>query len=126
MNRYLVEDLSPRLLVVGTAMAAGLALEAAEGAAAARMIAIIALGFAVACVIDAMAARHPAWRAAEMVSVGIVCFALLLERGGMLPASIALILVSSMGLEDCKPGEIVASTVMFGLMGAEFVPLLLR
>ena len=127
LYRHFVEDLSSRLMLIVTlALALAIALEAGEGAPAGRMAGIIALGLAVSCVVDAAAARQPVWRFAEMVPVGIICFALLLERGGMLPASIALILVSSMGLEDCKPGEIVASTVMLGLMGAELAPLLLR
>ena len=127
LYRHFVGDLSSRLmLILSLALALAIVLEAGEGAVAGRMAGIIALGVAVSWVVDAVAARRPAWRSAGMVPVAIVCFALLLERGGMLPASIALILVSSMGLEDCKPGEIVASTVMLGLLGAELAPLLWR
>ena len=126
-SRHFTGDLSSRLIViVGFVMALAIAVEAGGGEPAARTAGIICLGCAVSWVVDVVAARRPVWRSAEMVSVGIVCFALLLERGGMLPASIALILVSSMGLEDCKPGEIVASTVMLGLLGAELAPLVLR
>ena len=84
-----------------------------------RVVGIIALGMFVGWMVEQVSLRLPAWKAADMVPMGILCFALLLDRGGMAPPSIALILVSSLGLNEFKPAEIVVNTVMLGILGVE-------
>lgn len=117
MHRHLIDELPIRLLLIAVAAC----LLAAD---APRLVGLVALGLAVAFVVEIAAAHLPAWRAADMVPIGIVCFALLLERAGMAPSSVAFILVSSLGLDDHKPAEIVVNTVMLGLFSLELAQLL--
>jgi hypothetical protein len=59
-----------------------------------------------------------------MVTIGIVCFALLLEPSpllpflptGMLPALVALVLISSLGGEEFKLGEVIGNMVVLAIL----------
>jgi hypothetical protein len=73
-------------------------------------------------VLTLLGVSQPHWPLLRMITVGILCFALLLERGGIAPASITLILVSSMGTEEFVPGEIAANTVVIAIMCALLAP----
>src|SRR5262245_2843272 len=46
--------------------------------------------------------ERPKWKPITMVTIGIVLFALLFERTGLLPALIVLVFVSSLGGEEFK------------------------
>src|SRR6476620_6843526 len=54
------------------------------------------------------ATEAPKWKPITMVTIGIVCFALLFERAGLLPALIVLILISSLGGDEFKLTEVLA------------------
>jgi len=58
----------------------------------------------------------PKWKPITMVTIGIVCFALLFERTGMLPSLIVLILISSLGGEEFKLTEVIANMVVLSIM----------
>jgi hypothetical protein len=48
--------------------------------------------------------------------VGIVCFALLFERAGLLPALVVLDLIASLGGEEFKLTEVIANMVVLSIM----------
>ena len=58
----------------------------------------------------------PKWKPITMVTIGIVCFALLFERAGLLPALVALILIASLGGEEFKLTEVIANMVVLSIM----------
>jgi hypothetical protein len=58
----------------------------------------------------------PKWKPITMVTIGIVCFALLFERAGLLPALIVLILISSLGGEEFKLTEVLANMVVLAVL----------
>jgi hypothetical protein len=51
-----------------------------------------------------------------MVTVGIVCFALLFERAGLLPALIVLIFISSLGGEEFKLTEVIGNMIALAIL----------
>ena len=58
----------------------------------------------------------PKWKPITMVTIGIVCFALLFERAGLLPALVVLILIASLGGEEFKLTEVIANMVVLSIM----------
>ena len=58
----------------------------------------------------------PKWKPITMVTIGIVCFALLFESTGMLPALVALVLISSLGGEEFKLTEVLLNMVILLIM----------
>jgi len=58
----------------------------------------------------------PKWKPITMVTIGIVCFALLLERTGMLPALAVLVLISSLGGEEFKLLEVIGNMVVLTIL----------
>ena len=51
-----------------------------------------------------------------MVTIGIICFALLLERTGMLPALVVLVLISSLGGEEFKLWEVIVNIIVLAVL----------
>jgi hypothetical protein len=58
----------------------------------------------------------PKWKPITMVTIGIVLFAVLLERTGMLPALVALVLVASLGGDEFKLWEVVGNMVVLAIL----------
>jgi hypothetical protein len=58
----------------------------------------------------------PKWKPITMVTIGIVLFAVLLERTGMLPALVALVLISSLGGEEFKIVEVIGNIVVLAIL----------
>src|SRR4029450_3364928 len=58
----------------------------------------------------------PKWKPITMVTLGIVLFALLFERTGLLPAPIGLVFVSSLGGEEFKFTEVVGNIVVLTIL----------
>jgi hypothetical protein len=58
----------------------------------------------------------PKWKPITMVTIGIVLFALLLERTGMLPALVALVLIASLGGEEFKIVEVIGNMVVLAIL----------
>jgi hypothetical protein len=56
---------------------------------------------------DAEPAENPAWRTLIAVLTGIGAFALLLERTGLVPASVALVLLAALAEPQYRPGQTV-------------------
>jgi len=62
------------------------------------------------------AVEPPKWKPITMVTIGIVLFALLLERTGMFPALVALVLVASLGGEEFKTVEVIGNIVVLTIL----------
>ncbi len=62
------------------------------------------------------AVETPKWKPITMVTVGIVLFALLLERTGMFPALVALVLIASLGGEEFKTVEVIGNIVVLTIL----------
>jgi hypothetical protein len=60
--------------------------------------------------------EKPAWKPVTMVTIGVICFALLFERAGLLPALVVLILIASLGGEEFKITEVVANMVALAIL----------
>ena len=58
----------------------------------------------------------PKWKPITMVTVGIVCFALLFETAGLIPALIVLILIASLGGEEFKITEVLLNMVVLSIL----------
>ena len=58
----------------------------------------------------------PKWRPITMVTIGIVCFALLFESTGLIPALIALILIASLGGDEFKITEVLGNMVVLTIL----------
>lgn len=58
----------------------------------------------------------PSWKPITMVTIGIVCFALLFERAGLLPALIVLVLVASLGGEEFKITEVLGNMLALAIL----------
>jgi len=85
------------------------------------MLALIMMGLGVIiCIIGLVAGSEqvekPKWKPIVMVTIGIVCFALLFERAGLLPALIVLIGISSLGGEEFKLKEVIGNMVVLAII----------
>lgn len=58
----------------------------------------------------------PKWKPITMVTIGIVLFALLFERAGLLPALVVLVLISSLGGEEFKLTEVIGNMVVLAIL----------
>jgi hypothetical protein len=58
----------------------------------------------------------PKWKPITMVTIGIICFALLLERTGLVPALIVLVLISSLGGEEFKLVEVIGNIIVLSIL----------
>lgn len=86
-----------------------------------HMLAYIMLGLGflitiVALVTGSEPVEAPKWKPITMVTVGIVVFALLFESTGMLPALVALVLISSWGGEEFKLTEVIGNMVVLTIL----------
>jgi len=87
-----------------------------------HMLAYIMMGLGAIIVVMALLTstgertEAPKWKPITMVTIGIVCFALLFERAGLLPALVALILITSLGGEEFKLTEVIANMVVLAIM----------
>jgi hypothetical protein len=58
----------------------------------------------------------PKWKPITMVTIGIVAFALLFESTGLIPALVALILISSLGGDEFKLVEVIGNMVVLTIL----------
>jgi hypothetical protein len=58
----------------------------------------------------------PKWKPITMVTIGIVCFALLFESAGLIPALIVLILIASLGGDEFKLTEVLLNMVVLTIL----------
>jgi len=58
----------------------------------------------------------PKWKPITMVTIGIVCFALLFERAGLLPALVVIVFIASLGGEEFKLTEVIGNMVVLSVL----------
>ena len=58
----------------------------------------------------------PKWKPITMVTIGIVLFALLFERAGLIPSLVVLVLIASLGGEEFKLTEVIGNIVALSVL----------
>jgi len=58
----------------------------------------------------------PKWKPITMVTLGIVCFAALFERAGLLPALVVLVLIASAGGSEFKLIEVIGNMIALAVL----------
>jgi len=129
LNRFLTKDFLSGLMFVafglaalyfGRHLAVGTAVRMGPGYVP-RALSLILLGFGglicvMALVSGSEAVERPKWKPITLVTIGIVCFALLFERAGMLPALVVLVAISSLGGEEFKLMEVLGNIVVLTIL----------
>ena len=129
MNRFLSKDFLSGLMFIGFGLIAlyfgqklalGTPVRMGPGYVP-RMLALIMMSLgAVICVVALVAGgemvEKPKWKPITLVTIGIVCFAMLFERAGLLPALVVLILISSLGGEEFKLKEVIGNIVVLSIL----------
>lgn len=80
------------------------------------MMALGGIVSVVALITGSEPVERPKWKPITMVTIGIVAFALLFESTGLIPALIALILISSLGGEEFKLTEVIGNMVVLTVL----------
>jgi hypothetical protein len=129
LNRFLSKDFLSGLMFIGFGLLAiyfgrnlamGTTVRMGPGYVP-HMLAYIMMGLGgivsvVALVVGGERVEAPKWKPITMVTIGIVAFALLFESTGLVPALIALILISSFGGEEFKLTEVIGNMVVLTIL----------
>ncbi len=129
MNRFLSKDFLSGLMFIGFGLIAlyfgqklalGTPVRMGPGYVP-RMLSLILIGLGgLVCVVGLVAGSEPVekpkWKPIVMVTIGIICFALLFERAGLIPAMIVLVLIASLGGEEFKLTEVIGNMVVLGIL----------
>ena len=129
MDRFLTKDfLSGAMFIVfgltalyfGQNLAVGTAVRMGPGYVP-RMLSYILLGLGAVIIVVSLFSQGEAverlkWKPITLVTIGIVCFALLFERAGLLPALVALVLISSAGGEEFKLKEVIGNMIVLAIL----------
>jgi len=107
-------------LYVGQKLALGTPVRMGPGYVP-RMLSLtlLALG-ALICIVAIVSGSEPVerlkWKPITLVTIGIVCFALLFERAGLIPALIVLILIASLANEEFKLLEVIGNIIALSVL----------
>jgi hypothetical protein len=128
LDRFLSKDFLAGLMFLafgvaalwfGRHLAVGTAVRMGPGYVP-RALSFILLGLGgVICVLalnGSEPVEAPRWKPITLVTIGIVCFALLFERAGMLPALVALVAISSLAGEEFKLVEVIGNMVVLTIL----------
>ncbi len=129
MNRFLTKDFLSGLMFVafglaalyfGQHLAVGTPVRMGPGYVP-RMLSLILLALGVVVCIMALVSgsepvERPKWKPITLVTLGIVCFALLFERAGLIPALIVLVMISSLAGEEFKLTEVIGNIVVLSIL----------
>lgn len=129
MNRFVTKDFLSGLMFIafglgalyfGQNLAVGTPVRMGPGYVP-RMLSLILLALgAVVCIVALVAGSEPVerpkWKPITLVTVGIVCFALLFERAGLIPALIVLVMISSLAGEEFKLTEVIGNIVVLSIL----------
>lgn len=138
MNRFLSKDFLSGLMFIvfgltalyfGRKLAPGTTVRMGPGYVP-HMLSYILLGLGgiisvIALVTPGEQTEAPKWKPITMVTIGIVCFALLFESTGMFPALVVLILIASLGGEEFKLVEVIGNIVVLTVLCIAVFKLLL-
>ncbi len=129
MSRFLSKDFLSGLMFIafglialyfGQKLALGTPVRMGPGYVP-RMLSLILLALGgiicvVALVTGSEPVERPKWRPITLVTIGIVCFALLFERAGLLPALVVLVLIASLGGDEFKLTEVIGNMVVLAIL----------
>lgn len=129
MNRFLSKDFLSGLMFIGFGLLAlyfgqklalGTTVRMGPGYVP-RMLSLIMMGLGVVICIVALAAggepiERLKWKPITLVTIGIICFALLFERAGLLPALVVLIMIASLAGEEFNLKEVLANMVVLAVV----------
>lgn len=129
LNRFLTKDFLSGLMFIAFGLAAlyfgrhlaiGTAVRMGPGyiprALAMILLALGGLISVLALVNGSDPVEKPRWKPITLVTIGIVCFALLFERAGLLPALIVLVAISSFAGEEFKLGEVIGNMIVLAIL----------
>ena len=80
---------------------------------------MLILGFAItvtAMIYPGHMVDAPKWKPLTLVTLGIICFALLFERTGLLPALVVLIFIASWAGDNFRFREVMANVVVLAIL----------
>ena len=129
MNRFLSKDFLSGLMFIGFGLLAlyfgqklalGTPVRMGPGYVP-RMLSLTLLGLgALVCIIAVVSGSEPVerpkWKPITLVTLGIVCFALLFERAGLIPALVVLIMISSLAGEEFKLIEVIGNIIVLSIL----------
>ena len=129
LNRFLSKDFLSGLmfigfgllaLYIGQKLALGTPVRMGPGYVP-RMLSLILIGLgALVCIIAVVSGSDPVeapkWKPITLVTLGIVCFALLFERAGLIPALIVLVTIASLAGEEFKITEVIGLIVALAVL----------
>ncbi|NDH61232.1 MAG: tripartite tricarboxylate transporter TctB family protein [Alphaproteobacteria bacterium] len=129
MNRFLSKDFLSGLMFIGFGLIAlyfgqklalGTPVRMGPGWVP-RMLSLILIGLGgLICVVALVTKGEPVerikWKPLTLVTVGIICFALLFESAGLLPALIVLVFISSLAGEEFKLMEVIGNTIVLAIL----------
>ena len=129
MNRFLSKDFLSGLMFIGFGL---LALYSGQKLALCtpvrmgpgyvpRMLSLVLLALgALVCIIAVVSGSEPVeppkWKPITLVTIGIVCFGLLFERAGLIPALIVLVTIASLAGEEFKLTEVIGLIVALAVL----------
>jgi K+ transporter len=107
-------------LYFGRHLAVGTAVRMGPGFVP-RALSFILLGLGgIICVFALVSGSEPVeapkWKPITLVTIGIIGFALLFERAGMLPALVVLVAISSLANEEFKILEVIGNMVVLTIL----------
>jgi hypothetical protein len=107
-------------LYVGQHLAVGTPVRMGPGYVP-RMLSFIMLALGVLICIVAVVSgsepvERPKWKPITLVTIGIVCFALLFERAGLIPALVVLVMIASLAGEEFKLPEVIGNIVVLSVL----------
>lgn len=129
MNRLLSKDFLSGLMFIafglialyfGQKLALGTPVRMGPGYVP-RMLSLILLGLGVIVCIVALVAgsepvEKPKLKPIGLVTVGVICFGLLFERAGLLPALVVLILIASLANDEFKLIEVIGNMAVLAVL----------
>ena len=129
MNRLLSKDFLSGLMFIafglialyfGQKLALGTPVRMGPGYVP-RMLSLILIGLGGLIIVVALVAgsepvEKPKLKPIGLVTIGVICFALLFERAGLLPALVALVLIASLANDEFKLVEVIGNMVVLGVL----------
>lgn len=129
LNRFLSKDFLSGLMFIafgllalyfGQKLAVGTPVRMGPGYVP-RMLSLILVGLGVlVCIVTLVTGSEPVekpkWKPITLVTIGVVAFALLFERAGLLPALVVLIMIASLANEEFKLVEVIGNMVVLAIL----------
>lgn len=129
MNRFLSKDFLSGLMFIGFGLIAlyfgqklalGTPVRMGPGYVP-RMLSLILCGLGLlVCIVALVSGSEPVerlkWKPITLVTIGIVCFALLFERAGLIPALVVLVMIASLANDEFKLMEVIGNIIALSVL----------